>query len=154
MENDVAATRLAWSDALKLGYPAMDDTHVEFVELVNALQCADDASFLPRLERFLQHAEEHFEQERAWMASSAFPAMACHVDDHESVLASVREVIAHLAGGGELAPCRALPTALMAWFPSHADYLDAALAQWMVKQRFGGKPVVVRRNVVARSDEA
>ena len=25
--------------------------------------------------------------------------------------------------------------------------MDAALAQWMVKQRFGGKPVVLRKNL-------
>ena len=29
------------------------------------------------------------------------------------------------------------------WFPGHADYLDSALAAWMCKRQFGGKPVVL-----------
>jgi hemerythrin len=44
---------------------------------------------------------------------------------------------------------RGLVTALEEWFPGHADYLDSALAKWMVKQSFGGErvaPVVLRRN--------
>jgi hypothetical protein len=36
---------------------------------------------------------------------------------------------------------------LFEWFPGHADYLDSALAAWMTKRRFGGKPVVLRRSV-------
>jgi hemerythrin len=43
---------------------------------------------------------------------------------------------------------RRLGRELAAWFPAHADYLDSALAQWMVKSRFGGAPVVLKRSVV------
>ncbi|KWT98735.1 hypothetical protein APY03_0047 [Variovorax sp. WDL1] len=32
----------------------------------------------------------------------------------------------------------------------HADYLDSALAAWMCKQQFGGKPVVLHRPGGAR----
>ena len=32
-------------------------------------------------------------------------------------------------------------------FPGHADYLDSALAQWMVKKQLGAIPVVVRKNL-------
>lgn len=32
-------------------------------------------------------------------------------------------------------------------FPGHADYLDSALAQWMVKKQLGAISVVVRKNL-------
>ena len=37
-------------------------------------------------------------------------------------------------------------TAVKDWFPGHADYLDSALSHWMFKRRFGGKPMVLRRD--------
>ncbi|HEX9173443.1 MAG TPA: hemerythrin domain-containing protein [Telluria sp.] len=136
-----------WSDTYKLGYAPMDETHVEFVEIVDAMLAATDAEFPPLLERFLAHAVEHFDMEYKWMAATAFPATDCHVDEHEAVLKSVREAVAHLAGGGAVAPCRPLADELVRWFPGHADYMDASLAQWIVKQKMGGTPVVLRRNV-------
>ncbi len=32
------------------------------------------------------------------------------------------------------------------WFPRHTAHLDSALAHWMSKKNFGGKPVVLRRS--------
>lgn len=136
-----------WSDAYKLGYDPMDETHAEFVGIVDAMLAAPDSEFPAQLERFLAHAVEHFDMEHKWMTATAFPATDCHVDEHEAVLKSVREVQAHLASGGAVAPCRPLAAELVRWFPGHADYMDASLAQWIVNQRMGGKPVVVRRNV-------
>lgn len=40
-----------------------------------------------------------------------------------------------------------LAQALADWFPGQADYLDSALAQWMVKKQLGAIPVVVRKNL-------
>jgi hypothetical protein len=40
-----------------------------------------------------------------------------------------------------------LAQALADWFPGHADYLDSALVQWMVKKHLGAIPVVVRMNL-------
>lgn len=40
-----------------------------------------------------------------------------------------------------------LAQALAVWFPGQADYLDSALAQWMVKKQLGAIPVVVRKNL-------
>ena len=40
-----------------------------------------------------------------------------------------------------------LAQSLADWFPGHADYLDSALVQWMVKKQLGAIPVVVRKNL-------
>jgi hypothetical protein len=45
--------------------------------------------------------------------------------------------------------CRSLVQALVDWFPGHAAHLDSALAHWMFKRQFGGKPVVLRRTIAS-----
>jgi len=64
------------------------------------------------------------------------------------VLTSIKGVRRRVAAG-ETEAARWLARALAAWFPGHADYMDAALAHWMCKQRLGGKPIVVRRHMPA-----
>lgn len=123
----------------------MDATHREFVDLVAALLSAPDDDLPRHLDAFAVHAECHFAEERGWMESTAFPATQCHIDEHDAVLKSVYEVRDLLAGGGHGHTCRALAQELVRWFPGHADYMDAALAQWMVKKRVGGIPVVLKR---------
>ena len=53
---------------------------------------------------------------------------------------------------GNVALCRDLTEALVDWFPGHATHLDSALAHWLSKQRFGGKPVVIRRNILSSAE--
>jgi len=134
-----------WTDQFLLGYGPMDATHREFVDLVAALLSAPDADLGRHLDAFAVHAQRHFDEERGWMESTAFPATQCHIDEHDAVLKSVHEVRDLLAGGGHADTCRALAQELVRWFPGHADYMDAALAQWMVKKRMGGIPVVLKR---------
>ncbi len=140
-----------WTDAFLLGFQPMDDTHREFVEVVNAMVKATDADFAACLDAFARHAEKHFEEERVWMEKTDFPAKDCHNDEHAAVLKSVRDVMAVVAAG-DVAEGRRLADALIGWFPGHADYLDASLAQWMVKKSLGGAPIVLKRNVVVRED--
>lgn len=142
-----STTEFPWTDAYLLGYAPMDDTHREFVQIVDAMLSASDDEFAAHVDIFLKHAEEHFEMEREWMVATAFPATDCHVDEHETVLRSVREVVEHLATGGSITMCRPMVDELIRWFPGHAAYMDASLAQWIVKRRLGGTPVVLRRGV-------
>ncbi len=133
-----------WDDCYLLGYNAMDDTHREFVSLVDALLTVEDAQLAAALDAFAAHAEAHFEQENRWMDVDGFPARDCHVDEHAKVLASVREV-QQLLAEGKVEVVRELAVALKDWFPGHADYMDSALALWMVKRSHGGAPLVFRR---------
>ncbi|KAB2962483.1 hemerythrin domain-containing protein [Zoogloea sp.] len=139
-------TGMPWTDNYLLGYTPMDDTHREFVDVVDAMLSCSDADFPARLRAFIEHAEKHFADEKAWMQASDFPATDCHVDDHEAVLNSAHEV-EPLVLDGNLEIGRSFAAELVKWFPGHADYLDSALAHWLVKKKAGGKPVVLRRNV-------
>jgi hemerythrin len=135
-----------WTDRFLLGHAPMDDVHREFVELVSALLTCPDAEMLERLHAFARHAESHFGDELKWMESTAFPAMECHADEHAAVLKSVGEVL-ELVKEGNVEIARRLAEELARWFPGHADYMDSALAHWLVKQRFGGKPIVLKRGL-------
>ena len=148
-----ATATLDWHDSFVLGFGPMDNLHHEFVDLVAALQAAPDSELVDRLATLAAHCEQHFEEENRWMRETEFPPRDCHIDEHNAVLQSVRDVQALLAQG-DIDNCRRLTEALAGWFPGHADHLDSALAHWMCKRRFGGKPVVFRRDPVARqSDE-
>lgn len=142
-----STTPFPWTDAFLLGYGPIDDTHREFVATVEAMLTATDEGFAGALDAFAKHAESHFEQERLWMADTKFPAMDCHVDEHNAVLKSLYEVRDHLAGGGDVNVGRSFAEELARWFPGHADYLDAPLAQWMAKRKLGGTPVVLKRGM-------
>lgn len=135
-----------WTDRYLLGFSPMDARHREFVDTLNALTRARPGEALTLLDRFIAATEVHFREENDWMMQNAFPARACHMDEHQAVLSSL-----HAARGlvvtGRTACLPGLIRALREWFPGHADYLDSALAQWMSKKTFGGVPVVLKRNI-------
>jgi len=138
-----------WTDDYLLGYGAMDQTHREFVTIVAALLGCEDAAVEGHLEAFARHAEAHFGEEDRWMEQTGFPPRDCHIEEHAAVMNSVRQVL-EVVREGDAAEGRRLARALADWFPGHAFHLDSALAQWMVKQTHGAKPVVIRRNVLRR----
>lgn len=147
-----APSPLRWNDALLLGYAPMDDLHQEFVETVAALQAAAEAELPLRLAAVAAHLRAHFKAEDRWMVETGFPARECHMDEHAAVLRSVDQV-GELLAQGDATECRRLAEELVKWFPGHADYLDSALAHWVCKQRLGGKPVVLRRDLAHKTTD-
>ena len=142
---------LVWGDHLLMGHGPMDELHEEFVELIALLQTAEDSELPSLLQAMQTHLQHHFAEEDQWMLSTGFPPRDCHIDEHAAVLKSVAEVRVKLAEGN-VALCRDLTRALVDWFPGHATHLDSALAHWLSKQRFGGKPVVIRRNILPSAE--
>ena len=141
-----AANDFPWDDRYLVGHQGMDTTHKEFVDFVNTMLSADEACFAFALDSFANHVEEHFESERRLMDQYGFPARDCHVEEHDRVLASVREIRA-LVADGDVEIGRELTKALIAWFPGHTDYMDSALATWIMKKVANGAPVVLRRSM-------
>lgn len=141
-----APAEFAWGDNFLLGYIPMDNTHREFVETVAAMLAAEDAAFGAALEAFIAHAQRHFGEEDAWMRETDFPAAGCHIDEHAAVMKSALEVRERVQAG-DFATGRDFARELVKWFPGHADYLDSALAAWMVKRQHGARPIVIRRSI-------
>lgn len=142
---DADQAGFAWSDRYLLGHHAIDATHREFVELVDALLTAPDSALGAALQAFAEHAERHFSDEKNLMDSGVFPARDCHVEEHDKVLASVHEV-QQLVAAGDIGVGRQLASALKDWFPAHADYMDSALSKWLSNRKFAGAPVVLKRS--------
>lgn len=120
--------RLEWSDALSLHLAPMDQTHREFVDLLAAVEAADDATLQDTWLTLVTHTDEHFAQEDRWMLGAGFTPENCHSRQHAMVMAVLREGIARGAAG-ELAVIRQMAEELALWFPQHAQAMDAALAE-------------------------
>lgn len=120
-------TTLQWSDALALDLPLMDDTHREFVDLLAAVERADDAALVQAWQTLVDHTQDHFDREDRWMRDTRFSSTNCHSMQHRVVLQVLREGSAQ-AAQGNLTPIRHMAPELAAWFPQHAQSMDAALA--------------------------
>lgn len=127
---------------LVLGYAPMDAIHAEFDDCVaQTLACRDEDLYAALL-RLHQHLAQHFGEEDDWMRHTGFPAAHCHIEEHGKVLASAVEVLP-LVAQGKVEMGRSFANELQRWFPGHADYLDSALAAWLCKRQYGGKPIVL-----------
>lgn len=121
------APELAWSDALSLSMPVMDQTHVEFVDLLSLVQQAEDAELVARWQALVDHTEEHFAQEDRWMLATGFAPGSCHLTQHAVVLKVLKEGL-ELGQQGVLPPIRQMAHELTIWFPHHAQTMDSGLA--------------------------
>ena len=116
--------RLAWSDGLALGLAAMDHTHQAFVDLLAQVATADDEAVRTAWDALVAHTQGHFDQEDRWMRDTGFASGNCHATQHRVVLSVMREGAAR----GQVAMIRQMADELAAWFPTHAQTMDAALA--------------------------
>lgn len=128
---------MEWSESLMLDRGVMDETHEEFVELLNQLADAPDEKMLAVLDEFIVHTEEHFAQEQRWMEQMAYPPLTCHVREHDGVLETAREVRRRVAAG-ETRFGQVLARAVAEWFSNHAASMDNVLALYM--KEVGYKP--------------
>jgi len=118
---------MEWDDNLVLDQGVMDDTHREFIGLLNRLADAPDSEMLAVLDEFIAHTEAHFSQEQRWMEQMSFPRAECHVREHDGVLEIAREV-RRRAAAGETGFGRVLAKAVAEWFANHAASMDNVLA--------------------------
>jgi hemerythrin-like metal-binding protein len=119
---------LAWSDALSLAYPDMDDTHEAFVALLGRAETAAPSDRLAAWETLIAHTDEHFAREDAWMLQTGYAAGNCHAVQHQVVLQVMREVAEQAARTGDAGLIPAVAAELGRWFIQHAQSMDAGLA--------------------------
>ena len=118
---------LDWTDSLNTGDARMDDTHQEFVTLLNELLQTPPERQLPLYRAFIDHTVDHFAQEERWMVATGFAADNCHASHHATILETMRAVIEHFEQG-DTDIINRLAEALAEWFPQHAASMDAGLA--------------------------
>lgn len=121
------APGLVWSDALSLSMPVMDQTHVEFVDLLAEVQAAPDGQLVSKWQALVDHTDAHFAQEDRWMLATGFAPGSCHMTQHSVVLKVLREGL-QAGMQGQLTLIRQMAHELTLWFPHHAQTMDAGLA--------------------------
>ncbi|MES9960289.1 MAG: hemerythrin domain-containing protein [Sedimenticola sp.] len=112
----------------RLDIASMDLTHLEFIELVNALGSADKQGFIELFDRLLVHTQAHFEAENQLMHESGFPAIGEHKAEHERILGDMHRMGARVSLGNTLIPRAFIKDHIPSWFELHAQTMDSALA--------------------------
>jgi hemerythrin-like metal-binding protein len=121
---DFRMLTLQWTDSLMLDLPQMDDTHKEFVALLDKVVNAPDETLLPLWRALITHTDAHFAREDSWMKNTGFASSNCHSTQHLVVLQVMREGEKR----ADLGIVRQMADELGMWFPQHAQAMDAALA--------------------------
>jgi hemerythrin-like metal-binding protein len=133
---------------LVLGDPRLDSDHAELRRLTRQLQAAhNQAEALAALDALSRHAAAHFATEDEDLrAMKGNDDAQCHVDEHAAVLKSLAEVQAWTQQNGDAAQLAFVVQSLCAeldrWLPEHVQYMDAAVAAYRSKNRFGGVPIL------------
>ncbi len=125
---------ITWNESLVLHQPRMDRTHHEFVDLLCEVEAALDgevAVLSTKLAAFVEHTDTHFAQEDRWMTVCGFAPENCHTFQHSHVMQVLREVQRRLVEDADVATVRLLVPELAQWLPSHAQNMDAPLAETM-----------------------
>lgn len=122
-----ASAGLNWTPRLETGDARMDETHEEFVDMLNQLLATPTEQQLPLYRQFIAHTVEHFAQEERWMVATGFAADNCHASHHATILETMNAVVEHFEQG-DTDIINRLAEALAEWFPQHAASMDAGLA--------------------------
>jgi hemerythrin len=128
-------THMAWNPSLSTGDERMDETHHEFVDMINQILATPEDQQLPVYKAFLNHTVEHFAQEERWMLATGFSADNCHAEHHATILETMRVVEAHYLDSDSTIITR-MAEALAEWFPGHANSMDAGLAAHLMSVGF------------------
>jgi hemerythrin-like metal-binding protein len=117
-----------FDNAYQLGHAQMDQTHREFVDLVNRLEDCDQATFIVGFQTLLMHTAAHFAAEQLLMEQSGFPATAEHTGEHQRVLGQLQQMLRRIERGSTVMARAFVREQLPGWFKLHAITMDSALA--------------------------
>lgn len=137
-DSPAQAQGLEWVSQLQTGDHRMDETHEEFVAMLNQLLATPQDLQLPLYREFVEHTKEHFAQEERWMVATGFAPDNCHASHHATIMETLNAVIEHYEQGDTEIITR-LADALVEWFPQHAATMDAGLALHMKDVGFDSK---------------
>jgi len=120
---------IKWDDAsFLLGITSMDDTHRQFVSLLNDLSSADNNDFADLFDQLIEHTRQHFQREEALMTEYHFPAYAEHKDEHQRVLGELDQFKKRVDKGLIAFGRNYIKDRMPEWFRLHAASMDSALA--------------------------
>lgn len=119
---------LSWEDSFELGVASMDQTHHEFVDILNRVDEIPNESFGIYFDELLEHTRIHFETENRLMEESNFLSLREHKDDHDRILAEMMQMQRFITRGMTKIARGYVKEKLPDWFTTHAASMDTALA--------------------------
>ncbi|MES9867522.1 MAG: hemerythrin domain-containing protein [Candidatus Thiodiazotropha sp. LLP2] len=111
-----------------LDLPQMDDTHLEFVHLVNQMADAEKEEFILLFQTLSEHTKSHFDSEQQLMEESNFPATSEHISDHQRILGDLARFGKRVTAGSTTMARAYICEQLPDWFELHIQTMDSALA--------------------------
>lgn len=135
---------------LNLGDDTLDREHEQLHALIASLLSARADDLVPVLDALRAHAAQHFALEDKHLRDMNDGNARCHLDEHANVLKSFDEVREVLVDTTHLPQTKqrlvqSLSMQLLDWLPHHVQEMDAGVATYRAKQRFGGAPVQISR---------
>lgn len=139
------------NSGLILGDESLDRDHDLLHDLIVRLLNASPDGLVPALDALRACASQHFAAEDENLRAMKDGNVQCHLDEHGNVLKSFDEVREVLIGKGHPPQAKqrlvqSLSVQLLEWLPHHVQEMDAGVATWRSKQRFGGAPVQISRS--------
>ena len=117
-----------FDDNYRLGVAAMDDTHQEFLELVQQAVMAGKQDFATKFDALFKHTQTHFAEEEATMEAIEHGSKGEHVADHQRILGDMERFNQRAAAGRATMARAWVSDSLLLWFHTHAQTMDSALA--------------------------
>lgn len=119
---------MPWQESYTLKHPEMDQTHQEFIELLDQLNQAKGETFVSLFHTLKSHTQKHFDQELAWMQQSHFSSTAEHNADHQRILGEINQMEKRLRPATLPLVKAWASERLPQWFDLHISTMDSALA--------------------------
>lgn len=135
---------------LRLGDAALDQDHARLESLIIQLRDAHFTNAVSALDALHEDARQHFDLEDIELREIRDGNAECHVDEHAAVLKSLEQVSDVLkknesSQDDQTALVHRLATQLLLWLPEHVRAMDAGVATYRAKKRFGGVPMAFAR---------
>ncbi|MDR2905644.1 MAG: hemerythrin family protein [Helicobacteraceae bacterium] len=120
-----------WSNQYVLGVCSMDETHKEFVRILNnAIAAVNNSDFYEHCQEILHHTYNHFEGERLMMVDCGVSSRQDHIVEHNRVLAEMEHMFARPKEAKKY-----VMEGIPAWFHTHATTLDSELARAILEKQ-------------------
>jgi hemerythrin len=117
------------------GASIIDEEHNAQLVLLDALETAirDDqehAALYELLQRLVEHTNLHFLSEQLSMRVHAYEAYESHVEEHERLMAEIRDIRTDLESANKTRPKNLIAT-LRRWLLIHMETMDQALEEYL-----------------------
>jgi len=115
--------------------PELHESRRKFVELVNAMEGAEDGQLRVMFLRLLAHVEHWLERENRLMEEYGFPDQRRHRHEHEQLINEVRYLLQRIENGLFSLGHTYVKARLPQWFRSHGEEMDSAFHDYLLATR-------------------